>query len=93
MLVERLNKYNGNPVVEKGTVTVELVPDEGQLGPDGTVTDPDLELFLEQLETAKKYLDVHPRHGRDGGYVAVVVLDGEAAFYDEHENEWEATRV
>lgn len=88
-LAEKLNTYNVTYSVEKGKVTLECCPTDDQVGPDGTLVDPEQEAFVEAAESFDAYLDYHP-YGREGGFVVYVEADGERSWYAEHGDcEWQ----
>lgn len=94
-LAEKLNKFDVTYTVTKGKVTLDCMPIDEQVSPDGTLVDEEQEEFIKEMENFTKemenfetYLDLHP-HGQEGGYVPYVETNGEIAWYDEYDDcEW-----
>lgn len=83
-LAEKLNKYKAECDVRRRQVSVRLVPDDETLFADDgeTLVSPEALKFHNELGNAEVYLELHPEHGKHGGYVPRLELSGEVAYHD-----------
>ena len=81
-LAQKLNKYGASFQTSESGVTLDLCPKDDLLAEDGTVTDPDLNTFLNLLDQLKVFVDRNPRDRRSG-LVCFVKHDSESAWFDE----------
>ena len=89
-LTEKLNKYECSFKTSKTGVSLDVCPDDDSLAKDGTVTDPDLNAFLDLIEKDDFFvwIDTCP-YDRRVGLVCCVEYKGESSWYDENGDcEW-----
>ena len=86
-LADKLNEYEVYGSTYQGSNSLQTDLDF-ELNDDGTAVDPEVQAFLDELDSYTVFLDAHPEGADRGGYVFYVKHNGETARHDPHDGCW-----